>query len=203
MPRNIPFSNTPFGRLSSQDLTYWSTVESFTNRQGPRNSFMFGPESVEDTMTTFAQTAQERSNAPPRSVSYVSTRLPPTHASQEHAIPPSPSISAVDAAISGRPRPTESESGYTGAETPRVNGYAFVDAEPTPSEIGTPVTDEEADAAEREAAMQFLPKADADGGRNLFVLKERSKREDLHMRLVEKADAGRRECRQRAKKGKQ
>jgi protein DGCR14 len=99
-------------------------------------------------------------------------------------------MSAIDAAIAGRLKPTESETGYTGAETPRVNGYAFVDAEPTPSEIGVPVSDEEADAAEREAVMQLLPKADAE--KNPFAIKERSKREDLHMRLVEKADAGRR-----------
>lgn len=147
---------------------------------------------MEDSVITSAQAVAERSNAPPKSVSYVSTRLPTANAPRDDIIPPSPSLSAIDAAISGRPKPTASESGYSGAETPRVNGYAFVDAEPTPSEIGIPVTDEEADAAEREAAMQFLPKIDTEGGTNPFNLKERSKREDLHLRLVEKADAGRR-----------
>jgi len=170
-----------------------ASVESFRDRQGPRNPFMFGPDSVEDSALTDAQRRQDTSNAPPKVVSLVGTRFPippaPTHAS---AIPPSPSMSAIDAAISGRPQPTESETGYTGAETPRVKGYAFVDAEPTPSEMGEPVTDAEADAAEREAAMQFLPKADADGPYNPFNLRERSKREDVHLRLVEKADAGRR-----------
>lgn len=169
-----------------------ASVDSFKNRQGPRNPFMFGPEGVEESANTIAEDAQIRSNAPPKSVTYSSTRLPPKNAAAEDVVPPSPSMSAIDAAIAGRPRPTASESGYNGAETPRVNGYAFVDAEPTPSEIGIPVTDEEADAAEREAAMQFLPKVDAEGGKNLFNLSERSKREDLHMRLVEKADAGRR-----------
>ena len=100
-------------------------------------------------------------------------------------------MSAIDAAIAGRPKPTESEPGYTGAETPRVNGYAFVDAEPTPSELGLPVSDAEADAAEREAALALLPKADASGP-NLFTIHERSKREDVHHRLVEKADEARR-----------
>ena len=131
---------------------------------------MFGPDSLEDNVTTSAQQAEDRSNAPLKSVSYTSTRLPTAHVARESAIPPSPSMSAIDAAISGRPRATESEPGYTGAETPRVNGYAFVDAEPTPSEIGIPVTDEEADAAEREAAMQFLPKADEEGGRNPYSI---------------------------------
>jgi protein DGCR14 len=170
-----------------------ASVESFRDRQGPRNSFMFGPESIEDSAVTVAQEAEAKSNAPPKGVTYAATRFPSTSSStNDNIVPPSPSLSAVDAAISGRPRPTESESGYTGAETPRVNGYAFVNAEPTPSELGVPVTDEEADAAERETAMQFLPKPDADGRNNPFMLKERSKREDLHMRLVEKADAGRR-----------
>ena len=100
-------------------------------------------------------------------------------------------MSAVDAAISGRPRPTESEPGYSGAETPRVNGYAFVDAEPTPSELGIAVTDEEADAAEREAAMQLLPKVE-EGGPNPFTIKSRSRREGVLDKLVEKADVSRR-----------
>lgn len=169
-----------------------ASVESFKNRQGPRNPFMFGPDSVEDSTTTVTENALQRSNAPPKSVAYASTRFLPTNAVAEKVMPASPSMSAIDAAIAGRPRPTASESGYNGAETPRVNGYAFVDAEPTSSELGVPVTDEEADAAEREAAMQFLPKVDAESGKNPFILSERSKREDIHMRLVDKADAGRR-----------
>ena len=167
-----------------------ASVDSFRNSQGPRNHFMFGPEGVEDTTITRAQEAELKSNAPPKAVTYAATRFQTTTA-PEDSVPPSPSLSAIDAAIAGRPKATETEPGYTGAETPRVNGYAFVDAEPTPSEIGVPVTDEEADAAERAAAIELLPKPD-EGGPNLFNLKQRSKREDLHMRLVEKADATRR-----------
>lgn len=168
-----------------------ASVDSFSDRQGPRNHFMFGPEGIEDTTVTRAQEAEQRSNAPPKSVTYAATRFATTSAATDEAIPPSPSMSAIDAAIAGRPKPTESEQGYSGAETPRVNGYAFVDAEPTPSEIGLPITDEEADAAEREAAMQLLPRAE-EGGPNRFQIHEQSKREDLLRKLVEKADAGRR-----------
>lgn len=168
-----------------------ASVESFQSRQGPRNHFMFGPEGIEDSMPTLAQEAELKSNAPPKSVTYSATRFRTASAAPADSIPPSPSLSAIDAAIAGRPRATESETGYSGAETPRVNGYAFVDAEPTPSEMGVPVTDEEADAAERAAAIALLPKAE-EGGPNPFGLRERSKREDLHMKLVEKADAGRR-----------
>lgn len=166
-----------------------ASVESFPNRQGPRNHFMFGPGGVEDQLVTRAQIAEQSSNAPPKAVTYGATRFSAA-VEPEHAVPASPSMGAIDAAIAGRPVPTQSESGYGGAETPRVNGYAFVDAEPTPSELGVPVSDEQADAAEQEAATRLLPKAD--DGPNPFHIAKRSKREDVLMRLVEKADAQRR-----------
>lgn len=168
-----------------------ASVDSFPVKQGPRNHFMFGPNSVEDTAVTYAQEAEQRSNAPPKAVQYTATRFVAGRIPPEDRVPSSPSMSAVYSAIAGRPRPSDSEPGYSGAETPRVNGYAFVDAEPTSSEVGIPVTDEEADAAEMEAAMQLLPKANG-GEQNPFNLKQRSRREDLHNELVEKADASRR-----------
>jgi protein DGCR14 len=176
----------------SQDLaTRPASVDSFPDRTGPRNTLMFGPDSVEDTVATRAQLSEMRSIAAPKATNYSGTRFAPEAQVSADLVPPSPSMSAIDAAIAGRPRPTESEPGYTGAEIPRVNGYAFVDAEPTPSEIGRPVSDAEADAAEREAALALLPKAD-ESGPNLFTIHERSKREDVHHRLVEKADQARR-----------
>ena len=170
-----------------------ASVNSFPSRQGPRNSFMFGPDSIEDTHTTRAQDLQNSSNAPPRGVAYNATRFQPVSSKADEAVPPSPSLSAIDAAIAGRPRPTASEPGYSGAETPRVNGYAFVDAEPTPEERGVPISEEEADRAEREAAMRFLPKAEGDGGSHPFSIRERSAREELGLRLVERADRVRKE----------
>ena len=168
-----------------------ASVDMFPNRQGPRNHFMFGPEGVENDITTYAQAAEARSNAPPKAIQYKATRFPAVTAPPHPSVPPSPSFSAIDAAVAGRPRPTQSEPGYDGAETPRVNGYAFVDAEPTPSEMGVPIADEEAAAVERQAAMEFLPKAE-DGAPNPFTVRQQSRREDLHHRLVEKADASRR-----------
>lgn len=180
------------GNRPSQDLDQRpASVDSFPNRQGPRNHFMFGPEGVEDQVVTRSQESENASVAPPKAVQYAATRFQAAVPSTENTVPPSPSMSAIDAAIAGRPKPTESEPGYSGAETPRVNGYAFVDAEPTPSEMGVPVSDEEADTAEREAAKQLLPKVD-ESGPNPFKIPERSKREDLHHRLVDKADASRR-----------
>lgn len=176
----------------SQDLdTRPASVESFPNRTGPRNHLMFGPDGVEDQVATRAQISEDRSLAAPKATNYAGTRFAPQTSTPAQTIPPSPSMSAIDAAIAGRPKPTASEPGYTGAETPRVNGYAFVDAEPTPSERGQPVSDAEADVTEREAARALLPKAD-ESGPSPFTIHGRSKREDLHHRLVEKADQARR-----------
>ncbi len=43
----------------------------------PRNSFMFLPDSIEDTHETVAEAAAAASNAPPKTVIYDNTRLPP------------------------------------------------------------------------------------------------------------------------------
>lgn len=170
-----------------------ASIASFPSKQGARNSFMFSPNSIEDTHATVAQAAQDRSLAPPKAVSYAATRLPNPNADNITSAPPaSPSLSAVDAAIAGRPYASSTEPGYSGAETPRVNGYAFVDAEPTPSELGIPVSDDVADAAEREATMALLPSVSADEARNPFVLQQASKREELHHRMVDKSNLGRR-----------
>lgn len=184
-------SNMALAVRPSQDLDdRTASIDGFKST-GPRNTFMFGPESIEDVTTTDAQKAQEASNAPPKTVQYANTRLPNANAPPEDTVPPSPSLSAIDAALAGRVKPTESEPGYNGAETPRVAGYAFVDAEPTPSEMGVPVTNEEADAEERAAVNRLLPDVE-DGGPNPFKIHQASKREDLHLRMMEKTNAGKR-----------
>ena len=171
-----------------------ASYDSFTSRQGARNAFMFEPDGVEDSVTTIAETAQEQSKAPAKRTNYEATRFGGlrTSAHDTDSIPPSPSISAIDAAIAGRPKPSSTDAGYSGASTPRVQGYAFVDAEPTPSELGVPVSGQEAERAEREAAMALLPRADGSEGRNPFKLQERSRREETLLRLVEGHDEARR-----------
>ncbi|THY09532.1 hypothetical protein D6D03_00285 [Aureobasidium pullulans] len=172
-----------------------ASFDSFPNRQGPRNTLMFAPDGIEDTHETKVDRAQAASVAPPKAVSYASTRFPMV-LSEDSSVPPSPSMSAVDAAIAGRPRPSSTDAGYSGAETPRVKGYAFVDAEPLPHELeppkGVPVSDAEADAEERAAAMALLPAVDPDAGNNPFKLQAQSKREDILDRLVEKSNLQRR-----------
>jgi len=137
----------------------------------PNNGLMFAPESVEDSIETIAQKIQNESRADPKGVRYAATRMPaPAISNPESVIPQSPSLSAVRDAIAGRPR-NYSESGFAGSETPRVNGYAFVDDEP-----------------EEEVPMP-APIIDLGKGelvKNPFVIKEQSKREYLHHRMVDK-----------------
>ncbi|KAB2573018.1 Nuclear protein [Lasiodiplodia theobromae] len=157
----------------------------------PRNSLMFNPDSIEDTHETVAQAAQAASTAPPKAIIYNNTRLPApaaaTGTDPENSVPPSPSLSAVNDAIRGRPRPTDSEVGsaaaYSGSETPRVNGYAFVDEDDDPE----PEPDH--------SLLQRLGiTAGDDGGRpNPFSIRQASKREELHHRLVDKSAKAKRE----------
>ena len=146
----------------------------------PRNSLMFRPDGIEDDMQSVQQKAEETSRAAPKAVVYDNTRLPSQiSASDEDPIPPSPSLSAVKDAIAGRPRLAPSEGGYTGAETPRVNGYAFVDSEEPEPEV----------QSMRETHTSGWSRISFDGvdtTPNPFEIKERSSREDLHHRMVEK-----------------
>ncbi|TAQ90405.1 hypothetical protein B7494_g1264 [Chlorociboria aeruginascens] len=137
----------------------------------PQNGLMFKPESVEDSIETVAQKAQNESRAAPKGVAYGNTRMPATSVIQNDlSAPPSPSLSAVRDAIVGRRRSSDLESGLNGSETPRVNGYAFVDDEPEEETyVPTPTID--------------LGKGDLI--KNPFVIKEQSRREDLHHRMVD------------------
>jgi protein DGCR14 len=138
----------------------------------PNNELMFAPDSVEDSIETRAQKAQNESRAAPKGITYANTRLSVPETSNEEArLPASPSLSAMRDAIAGRRRASDLESGLDGSETPRVNGYAFVDDEPE-AESYTP------------APVIDLGKGEA--VRNPFVIKEQNSREDLHHRMVDK-----------------
>lgn len=149
-----------------------------THKHTAFNSLMFPPESVEDWAPTRAQRAEEASLAPPKKVVHSNTRLPPVPDSSD--LPPrpgSPTMSAVRDAISGRPRLGPSEGGYDGSETPRVNGYAFVDAEPPEPDDGE---DDE------DAPTDLLERLGANKGKSSFTIIDPGRREVLHHRMVEK-----------------
>jgi len=154
-------------------------------RSTPFNSLMFFPTSIEDTHETWAQAAARQSKAPPKQILHHNTRLsapslpPPSSAS---AIPPSPSLSAIDAAIAGRPRPTPSDAGL--GATPRVAGYAFVDSEP-------PAGERAAAAAVDHAALAAVLRARSGDGPSPFRLREEGVREGLGRRALRRVAGAR------------
>ena len=159
----------------------------------PNNAFMFAPPSIEDDYETVAQKKDSQSRAAPKQTVYTNTRLPTPAPPPQDSVPPSPSLTAARDAIAGRPRLSTSELGtdiYNGAETPRVNGYAFVDEdEPEPiPQLSTQAT-EETPSYRDLLAGQFS------NGTNPFKISESSKRESLHHRLVEKTAKQNREKR--------
>lgn len=149
----------------------------------PDNSLMFTPSSIEDTHETVQQKAEADSRAGPKQVVYHNTRIQPVQSSDSHssAVPPSsPSISAIRDAIAGRPRYSDTETAFAGGETPRVNGYAFVDEdEPEPHPTQTTTQDDES------YRLSLLGTASS-GTPNPFKLQETRKREALHHRMVER-----------------
>lgn len=174
-------------------------------KHNPRNGLMFIPESIETSaphLHTRAQAAADASNAPPRTVNYANVRLPLSSKGDEAtSIPPSPSVSAVDAAIRGQhysqnASTAASETIDSGSETPRVNGYAFVDAEPTPVELALTSSPQRTTKLTKEDHVDILEmiRARADSGADSdatssgtgFTIKESSRRENLHHAMVEK-----------------
>ncbi|KAI1407424.1 nuclear protein DGCR14 [Hypoxylon sp. FL1857] len=143
----------------------------------PNNSLMFVPESIEDTMETRVQKAEAESRAAPKGVNYENTRLPGPKITDDQSVPPSPSLTAVRDAIAGRRGTSDINSTTAGSETPRVNGYAFVDDE------------------EPEYEQPAAPKIDlgpGDSTPNPFIIKEQSKREALHHRMVDRISQSKR-----------
>ena len=138
----------------------------------PNNELMFPPDSVEDALLTQAQKAQTDSRAAPKGISHINTRMPLPAVVTESSSPGSPSVSAVRDAIDGHRRTSEEETDCRGNDTPRVNGYAYVDDEP------------------EEVDLSFVPPAldlgKGDSARNPFTIQQQSKREDLHHQMVDK-----------------
>ncbi|OLN84416.1 Protein DGCR14-like protein [Colletotrichum chlorophyti] len=162
-------------RLAIQDVEE-RPARPDTWNANPINNLMFGPGSVEDDYESPAQKAQAESRMGPKSINYQNTRVPQPSIT---ARPPSPTMSAVRDAIAGRPRKEDiGSSAVGGGETPRVNGYAFVDDEEDEEEpLPTPI-------------INLGP---GDASPNPFKLQEQRKRESLHHRLVERAAQSKRE----------
>ncbi|KAL4902434.1 hypothetical protein BDW74DRAFT_180933 [Aspergillus multicolor] len=147
------------------------------------NSLMFLPSSIEDSYETVQQRAEAASRAGPRRVVYQNTRLAEEPSSEtSNAVPPSPSLSAIQDAIAGRPRQTDTEAGYSGGETPRVNGYAFVDEDEPEAQPATTRTASEAGSKFNDLGILGA----SDTTPYPFEIKQNRRREALHHRMVDR-----------------
>lgn len=159
---------------------------------------MFPATSVdEEGLETVAEARERISRAGPKAVVYANTRFPPPpplpqislkpdhEIAPTHPPPPSsPSLSAIRAAISGHPRLSASEIlPPHGTETPRVNGFAFVDDDEPANIIPPP---DETGGSEPTYRDLLAGQVGGDGTPNPFRLGEVRRREGLHLRMVER-----------------
>ncbi|EXJ83890.1 hypothetical protein A1O1_07519 [Capronia coronata CBS 617.96] len=160
----------------------------------PDNTFMFPATSIDEDvpgLQTVQEAKEQLSKIGPKHVMHANTRFPPVHYLDDGPVPPSPSlntdiIARRDAAKTkkkGTAAASESESDLEtatgmGGETPRVNGYAFVD-EDEPENIKDPDT--------THPSYRDLLAGQFDGNAmpNPFKIGEIRKREELHLRMVE------------------
>ncbi|RPB05659.1 hypothetical protein L873DRAFT_1832440 [Choiromyces venosus 120613-1] len=143
----------------------------------PRNGLMFTPD-LSPPPPPPSSTDRE---LPPKAIAYSNTRMP---APPPPKLPDSPTRSVIRDAISGNPRPLPSESRFGAVETPRVNGYSFVDdaPSPSPSELGAPPLTWGSLASVSDATTTPTP----------FKLAPTPKRELLHHRMVDRVAKGKR-----------
>ncbi|ORY71277.1 nuclear protein DGCR14 [Pseudomassariella vexata] len=153
----------------------------------PNNALMFGPGGVEDLMETVAQKSEAECRAAPKAVNYTNTRLPQPTINDEESAPSSPSLTAIRDAIAGRRSASDAGSTILGSETPRVNGYAFVDDEEPQYEV---------------PPAPIIDLGPGDATPNPFTIKEKSQREALHHRMVDKISQSRRTSAQVGMTGK-
>jgi protein DGCR14 len=142
---------------------------------------MFPAGSVdEDGIGTVAQAKEANSKAAPKGVNYGNTRFTPYSLNEESiegVVPPSPSLNTSIIARRDAERAAWSKTEYSGGETPRVNGYAYVD-EDEPENIP-----QEAPAPEP-SYRDLLAGMVGDGTPNPFKIGDLRRREELHHRMV-------------------
>jgi protein DGCR14 len=150
----------------------------------PRNSLMFPPDSVEDEMETVQQARETRSLMPKKRIITANTRLNDDEGKKPEwmgKVPQSPSLSAINAAVTGHQYDGYAESSALGSETPRIAGYKFVDAEPTEEELRAMSVPDSA------AILSRLTRGSTLGADETpFSIKEAGDREKLHHKLVDK-----------------
>ena len=153
----------------------------------PNNEVFFPPDGVDDLpLETPAQRAQAESRAGPKTIVYENTRpMQPSLVRLDGdgatpARPGSPTLSEIRDALAGKRRPCDVETVMSGGDTPRVDGYAFVDdEEPAPSPAST--------------APNFrFDLGPGNATPNPFKIGKRGKREELHHRMVDRISQAKR-----------
>lgn len=148
------------------------------------NTFMFNVDSVDEQgLETIAETKEANSKAPPKAVVHSNTRFPVQALQADGPVPPSPSLNTSIIARRDAARVARSETEYSGGETPRVNGYAFVDEDEAQN-----IPQPEPSAP----SYRDLLAGQVGDPHNPFKISDNRKREDLHHRLVEKENAKKR-----------
>lgn len=152
----------------------------------PANNFMFSPSTSVDEqgLTTIAELKESMSKAGPKQIIQENTRFPPSGPGWDNE--DADDTTSIHTSFIARRNAAGTDVGtVTGAETPRVNGYSFVDdEEPLPS------------AQEYPTYRDLLAGQTGDSTPNPFKLKENRAREDLHHKLVDK-DAEKHRARQK------
>lgn len=146
-------------------------------QKNPTNSLMFQPESIEDSGVQTIQEAREAaSKAGPKEIVFANTRFPPHHMIEHPGtVPPSPSLNTSIIARRDARRANSSTT-FPGNETPRVNGYSFVDDE----------EDDPEPPLSEPSYRDLLAGQTTDLSPNPFKIHDSTPRESLHHRLVEK-----------------
>ncbi|KAK5074453.1 hypothetical protein LTR70_005883 [Exophiala xenobiotica] len=157
----------------------------------PANTFMFAPSTSidEQGLLTIQDQKEALSKAGPKQIIHENTRFPPSGPRWE-ADDEDDATSIHTSFIARRNARGDGATdlgAIAGAETPRVNGYAFIDEDEEPP---TPAIKEEP------TYRDLLAGQAGDGVPNPFRLNETRLREDLHHRLVEQ-DAEKKRAKQK------
>lgn len=161
-----------------------------------RNSLMFSPDADSSPYCPPPPSDPSTSNDPPKEVRYANTRLPeqseePTSTSS--SVPPSPTRSRIGAAIMGTPYHKK------GDETPKVQGFGFVSAlpSPSPSQMGPEAMKELMTWGSLLGTPRVIHSGDdldpSSSAPSPFKVPELSKRDDLGRRLGVRASKSLRE----------
>jgi protein DGCR14 len=162
------------------------------NGARPENELMFVPDGVDGVVSeSVAERAQRESKAGAKRIVYENTRVlvPQQGVGEENrGRAASPSLSDIRNAIAGkggRACDVESSIGGAGDETPRVEGYAFVDDEEPEPEVRR-------GRGRAKAELPVIDLGPGDAAPNPFQLQEQGKREALHHRMVERISQSKR-----------